>query len=266
MANRLAFHHLPGNSILHRWDTRCKVFALLIITFGLLDMTLSGLILFSAILIALLASAHLPLGALIRDLKGWFFLLMVIFLLQTLGSNSAISPPPLKWLPFTEEGILSAAMTCWRLLLILSYGLLFTITTKPRDLQHALICLLQPVPFLPAQRVALMVTLTIRLLPTTLDHLDEVFVANRARLGNQHRNLLRRIKYISIPLFRRSFLRADELACALAARGYQENQKLNLPHIPPSHLAALFLVLITVLFSSSALSYPLQQINTMIAK
>ena len=71
--------------------------------------------------------------------------------------------------------------------------------------------------------------------------------ANRSRLSNQQPNLLRRIKFLALPLLRRSFMRADELACALAARGYREDLRVTLPTMPISHLAALAVLMAGVL-------------------
>jgi len=77
-----------------------------------------------------------------------------------------------------------------------------------------------------------MVTLTIRLLPLIMDQREEVALAARSRLGNQHKNLLRKAKFLVLPLFHRSLIRADELALALAARGYREDRPVTLPRIP----------------------------------
>lgn len=129
---------------------------------------------------------------------------------------------------------------------MLCYGVLFTFVTRPRDLQNALIWFLKPFPFLPAQRISLMVTLTLRFLPLIMDQLEEVSLATRSRLGNQRKDLLRRAKFLVLPLFQRSLIRSDELALALAARGYREDRPVHLPPIPLAHLLALILVGLSV--------------------
>ena len=133
---------------------------------------------------------------------------------------------------------------------MLCYGVLFTLVTKPRDLQNALIWFLKPFPFLPAQRIALMVTLTLRLLPLIMDQREEVALAARSRLSNQRKNLLHKAKFLVLPLFHRYLIRADELALALAARGYREDRPVTLPPIPVSHLLALILVGLSVAICS----------------
>jgi energy-coupling factor transporter transmembrane protein EcfT len=249
MAYRLAFHYLPGDSVLHRWDARCKFLGLALVTFSLLHMNEMTLILLSVFLAAALASCHLPLRAIARDLKAWSLFLLFLFLLQALDYPDPDGALPL-WLPATPAGIYAAALTCWRLGLILCYGVLFTLVTKPRDLQDALIWFFKPFPFLPAQRIALMVTLTLRLLPLIMDQLEDVSLASRSRLGNQRKGLLLKARFLVLPLFRRSLIRADELALALAARGYNENRSIFLPQIPPRHFLGLVLVALFVIICS----------------
>jgi len=184
-----------------------------------------------------------------HDLRAWSVFLIFIFVVQALGS-----PDPQRtffpWLPVSKAGVSDAVMTCWRLGLMLGYGVMFTLVTKPRDLQNALIWFLQPFPFLPAQRIALMVTLTIRLLPLIMDQKDDVALAARSRLGNQRKDLLRRARFLVLPLFRRSLIRADELAIALAARGYNEDRPVNLPRIPWPHWLVLIPLGLCVVVSS----------------
>lgn len=245
MAARLAFHYFPGNSPLHRWDARCKFLALLALTVGLLHMTGPALALFSGLFLVLLGIGSLPGRALLRDLKGWAFFLGIIFLLQALSYEES-APRLIPWLPMTYAGLSFAALTCWRLLLILCYATVFTFVTRPRQLQDGIAWLLKPFPFLPARRIALMMTLTLKFLPLILDQADEVSMAGRSRLAHRRKNPFKRSKYFVLPLFRRSLIRADELALALAARGYREDLPLRLPGISREDWIALILVLLAV--------------------
>jgi biotin transport system permease protein len=217
------------------------------------------LVLFSMLFIGAVANCRLPLKPIAHDLKAWSLFLLFIFLVQVLGypdSDGVL----FTWLPVSKAGLYAAALNCWRLGLILCYGVLFTLVTKPRDLQNALIWFLKPFPFLPAQRIALMVTLTLRLLPLIMDQLEEVSLATKSRLGNQRKGLLRRARFLVLPLFFRSLIRADELALALAARGYSEDRPIYLPRVPLTHLMALVLVGFPVTVCSPLASRLLQEV------
>jgi biotin transport system permease protein len=239
---RIAFHYFPGNSSLHHWDARCKFFGLLMITATLLQSKITWLTFDSILLMGLLILSRLPLRQFFRDFRIWAIFLFALFLFQaffTPGSRL----PALSWLPASQDGLRLGSLTCWRLGLILSFSILFTAITRPRELQDALIWLLKPIPFLPERRVGLMVSLTLRFFSIILDQADEVRLAHKARLGNQNKNPFRRAKFLALPLLRHSFARAEEVTLALAARGYRDDLPLQIPKLPISHLIPLFLLL-----------------------
>jgi biotin transport system permease protein len=238
---RIALHYFPGNSLLHRWDARCKFFGLLMITATLLQSKITWFVFDSILLIGLLVLSRLPLGQFFRDLWIWAIFLFILFLFQaffTPGSRT----PAFPWLPVSLEGIYLGSFTCWRLALILGYAVLFTALTRPREIQDTLIWLLKPIPFLPERRVGLMVSLTIRFFSIILDQAEEVRLAHKARLGDQNKNPFRRAKFLALPLLRRSFSRAEDVTLALAARGFRDDLPFHLPKLPLSHLIPLFVL------------------------
>ena len=239
---RIALHYFPGNSLLHRWDARCKFFGLLMITATLLQSRIEWLVFDSILLIGLLILSRLPLRQFFRDFWIWAIFLLALFLFQaffTPGSRL----PAFPWLPVSLEGIYLGSFTCWRLGLILSYAILFTALTRPREIQDTLIWLLKPIPFLPERRIGLMVSLTLRFFSIILDEAEEVRLAHKARLGDQNKNPFRRAKFIALPLLRGSFSKAEEVTLALAARGYRDDLPLQLPKLPFPHLIPLFFLL-----------------------
>jgi energy-coupling factor transporter transmembrane protein EcfT len=239
---RIALHYFPGNSTLHRWDARCKFFGLLIITATLIQSKITWLTFDTILLIGVLIISRLPLRQFFRDLWVWAIFLLVLFLFQaffTEGSRLLGFP----WLSVTLEGIYVAGLTCWRLVLILSYAVLFTALTRPREIQDTLIWLLKPIPFLPERRIGLMVSLTIRFFSIILDESEEIRLAHKARLGDQNKNPFRRAKFLALPLLRRSFSRAEDVTFALAARGFRDDLPFHLPKLPLFHLIPLFVLI-----------------------
>jgi energy-coupling factor transporter transmembrane protein EcfT len=67
-----------------------------------------------------------------------------------------------------------------------------------------------------------MMGLVLRFLPLLLDQAREIAAAQRARGVENRKNPLYRLRLATVPLMRRSFQRADELAMAMAARCYSE--------------------------------------------
>jgi energy-coupling factor transporter transmembrane protein EcfT len=241
---RIALHYFPGNSFLHHWDARCKFFGLLMITATLLQSRIAWFVFDSTLLMGLLILSRLPLRQFFGDFRIWAIFLFTLFLFQaffTPGPRVSAFP----WLPISQDGLRLGSLTCWRLGLVLSFSILFTAITRPRELQDALIWLLKPIPFLPERRIGLMVSLTLRFFSIILDQADEVRFAHKARLGDQNKNPFRRAKFLALPLLRHSFARAEEVTLALVARGYRDDLSLQIPKLPISHLIPLFFLLVS---------------------
>jgi len=205
------------------------------ITATLLQSRITWLTFDSILLIGLLLLSRLPLRQFFRDFWIWMILLFALFLFQaffTPGFRISLLP----WLPVSQDGLRLGAFTCWRLSLILGYAVLFTAITRPREIQDVLIWLLKPLPFLPARRIGLMVSLTIHFFAIILDQAEEVRLAHNARLGDRNKNPFRRAKFLALPLLRRSFSRAEDVTLALAARGFRDDLPLCLPKVPFPHL------------------------------
>ena len=182
-----------------------------------------------------------PPVALVQDLKVWGIFLVLIFLIQALaapGDWSALSSNPASAVRALEPVLLA----CWRLGLILCYSVLFHL----RD----------PAPRGPGRRG--LVSETVSLSPGAASRAHDLphhpvpaadpgsgrrgagGAAERSRLGDSQKNpLLPRQVLPPCPFFRRSLIRADEMAVSLAARGYREDLPSDLPPLRKNHAAAL---------------------------
>jgi biotin transport system permease protein len=132
--------------------------------------------------------------------------------------------------------------------IILGYSVLFTAITRPREIQDSLMWFLRPLPFIPARRIGFMVSLALRFFSTILDQTEEVRLAHNARLGDRKLNPLRKMKYLGLPIIRRSFNRVEDVTLALFARGYREDLPLHLPGLKVLHLIPL-LVLVSLIIA-----------------
>ena len=246
MAQRMMLHYFPGNSCLHRWDTRCKFLGLIAITATLVQPKIEWLGIDSVLVLGLFLLSRLPLKSFLRDLWQWMILLLLLSLFQIVFTPGR---PIIRvsWISVSMEGLRLGGLTFFRLALLLCCGTLFTAVTRPRDLQNALVWLFKPVPFLPARRIGLMVSLTLRFFTLILDQAEEVRLALKTRLGDRSRNPFRRAKYMALPIIRRSVFRAEDVTLALAARGYRDDIPLRLPPLPLIQMIPVLLLLIPFL-------------------
>ncbi|MBC7357323.1 MAG: energy-coupling factor transporter transmembrane protein EcfT [Desulfacinum sp.] len=257
MARRLALHYVPRPSPVHRLDARTKLFAVLALTCALLrpagPVFVAGTLGLSAVVMA----ARLPWNLLGRTVRGWLPFFGVIFVVQAFSPvvptpESAASAPTTgsavqeglallaTWFP--PEAAVQALATVWRLLLMVLWAVVFTAVTRPRDLQEAVLWLLRPLPFLPARRIAVMAALSLRFFALLLDDLEEIRLAQRARLADRRRNPFRRLRTTVPALFRKALGRTESTALALAARGYREDLPARVPPWPRKQAAGMCLL------------------------
>jgi biotin transport system permease protein len=243
MAERLILHYAPGDSFLHRWDARGKLLCMILASATVLQNRVLVLTGFSILLPVVMGLAGISIKRLWRELRAW-----LVFFLIIVGTYGITAPGsewrPVPWIPLSVSGMLQGIWISWRLLLLLTCAVLFSSVTRARELRDAVLWLLSPLPFLPCYRIAFMAGLTMRFVPLVLDELDEIREASKARLGDRRKNPWRRIKYVVLPLFRRVFLRSDDLAMALAARCYREDLPKQQSRLPLRHLIPAMLLVV----------------------
>ena len=127
----------------------------------------------------------------------------------------------------SSQGLQQAAIIFVRFILIIFFSTLLTLTTMPLSIADAVESLLKPLKIfkLPVHEIGLMLSMSLRFVPTLMDDTSRIMNAQRARgVDFNQGSLMTRIKAvipILIPLFAASFKRADALAIAMEAKGYQ---------------------------------------------
>ena len=228
--------------MMHRLDPRTKQLLLLGLSALILKGGLTFLTLTSMLLIFFCRTAGLRMHRLFFEIRYFLFFLLFVFMARTISFTD-------RWLPAILSGGETAAalMICWRLLLVLLMGLLLMATTRISGIRAALIWLLKPLPFVDERAAATMVGLVVRLLPLILFQAAEIGDAQSARGIQQRKNPLRRLVKFTTALFRRVFLRADELVDGMQARCYNAHRTLPaLAFARRDALAALIGVLLTL--------------------
>ncbi len=223
MAELTAFSFRPGASLLHVLDVRFKLVFLVLISLASLKAALLALCVLTFVLIGVIIDIRLPIKVILKELRYFLILLLFVFIARALTTPGS----PLiqfKAVSVTREGVHGGIIVCWRLLIIIMMGLSFVSTTRPSEIKAAVQWFLNPFPFIPAKRIATMMSLIIRFMPVILDQAKETADAQRARGVENRKNPVYRLKKLLIPLMRRTFVSADKLAVAMEARCYSENR------------------------------------------
>lgn len=240
MSNAIVFgSYVPGNSPLHRLDPRAKLF--LCITYVVLVFFANGLATCLWLILALLATiiaSQVSFKMYWRGIRplAWIILLTVAF--QVLFSTGG----PVYWqwgfISVTRDGLLNSLIIFFRFMVIITASTVLTATTPTLRIADALTWFMQPLRVIkvPVNQITLMISIALRFIPTIMNEAVKIANAQRSRgmnldEGNIVKRLMRMIP-ILIPLFVDSFKRAEELATAMEARGYD-------PEAPRTHYRQL---------------------------
>jgi biotin transport system permease protein len=111
------------------------------------------------------------------------------------------------------DGVEVASFSVARLLILVLAASLVTITTRSSEFVDGIVAALRRGPaWLPAEKIALAISLTLRLLPSISITLAEIRIAQRARFLDGD------IKALLVPLIVRTLKQSDNLAEAIHAR------------------------------------------------
>lgn len=220
--------YIPGNSLIHRLDPRSKLIAMIlyIIIVFWANNFITNLIMLTFTLVVIFLS-QVKLNFFFNGIKPMVGIILFTTIFQMLFTQGGEVFLSLWIIKITSYGLSQAALIFTRFLLIILFSTLLTLTTTPLSLADAVESLLKPLERLkvPAHEIGLMLSLSLRFVPTLMDDTTRIMNAQRARgVDFEEGNLIQKVKSIIpilIPLFASSFKRADALAIAMEARGYQ---------------------------------------------
>ena len=222
MAQITFFHYIHKDTVLHRMDGRLKLLCMILLS---LSASLASGPLYYLVLLCLIGSAlffaKLPLFALLKDMKFFALIMVIVFV------SNAFNVPgePIPGFPLQSvsmEGIILGLRFAGRLILIVMICTVMTGTTSLWAFKNVIEWYLRPLPFIPAARVATMINLTFVLLPVIFDSYTEITNAQKARCVELRKNPVKRVGFIAFPLLGNTLRRADELVYAMESRCYSE--------------------------------------------
>ena len=233
--------YIPYDSWLHRLDPRLKI--LLTILFMVLVFlplpTWSMTFLMSGILFVLafafLMATRMSLGSFFSSLRSLWFMVVFLLIIYVLVPNNSGATLGVAWdwngWVVYWDAFAQAGKILLRLLLMLELTMILTASTKPLDLTFALEWYMTPLKVIhfPAAEIAMIISIALRFIPTLLEDTTRVMKAQESRgVDFSHGKVWKRIRSLTsliVPLFASSFMRSEELAYAMEARGYDPKAK-----------------------------------------
>jgi energy-coupling factor transport system permease protein len=229
MMEKMIFgRYVPMDSVIHRMDPRSKlllVFLFVCIVFlanNALTYILLGI--FTLLLIGL---SKIPFRFLYNGLKPVVFLVVFTLILHLFLTKEGDLLFKLGWIEIYEEGLRQGIFISLRFFYLILVTSLLTLTTTPIEITDGLETLLNPLKKIkfPVHEMALMMSISLRFIPTLMQETDKIMKAQMARgvefSSGPIKDRVKAIVPLLIPLFVSSFKRAEELAIAMEARGYR---------------------------------------------
>ncbi|WLD93559.1 energy-coupling factor transporter transmembrane protein EcfT [Alkalihalobacillus sp. AL-G] len=228
MQNVIIGQYVPAESPIHRMDPRSKlisvfIFVLIVflannwVSYGFLGVFTVG----SAVL------SRVPISYLIKGMKPILWIVLFTVLLHLIMTKEGPVLVDLFLFKIHEGGLIKGIFIALRLFFLILLTSLLTLTTTPIDITDGLEDLLGPLKRLkfPVHEFALMMSISLRFIPTLLQETEKIMKAQSAR-GAEFTSgpIKERIKAfvpLLIPLFISAFKRAEDLALAMEARGYR---------------------------------------------
>ena len=228
LQNVIIGQYYPAESPLHKMDSRSKLiaaFVYLFIVFLANNWLTYGLL--TVFTVFTITASKVPMRFLYKGLKPILILVVFTMVLHIFLTKEGDLIYKAGWLEIYEGGVKQGIFIAMRLLLLVMMTSLLTLTTTPIDITDGLEHLLGPLKKwkLPVHEFALMMSISLRFIPTLLQETEKIMKAQMARGADFTTGSLKeRAKAfvpLLVPLFVSSFKRAEELALAMEARGYR---------------------------------------------
>ncbi len=229
MMEKMIFgRYVPADSLIHRLDPRSKltlIFLFVCIIFLANNWQTYAIIgIYTFLLIGL---SRIPIRFLYGGLKPVLWLVIFTFLLQLFFTREGHLVFHWGVVKIYEEGIRMGFFISFRFFFLILMTSLLTLTTTPIEITDGLETLLAPLKKVrfPVHEMALMMSISLRFIPTLMQETDKIMKAQIARgvefASGPIKDRIKAVIPLLIPLFVSSFKRAEELAIAMEARGYR---------------------------------------------
>lgn len=247
--------YVPTGSFIHRLDARVKTVLIIIYSCILFIIkTPVGYLAYTIFTAALIYISGVPVKFIVRGLRPMLFILVFTAAVNIFAADGSPVLTVFEYkniiLRITDKGIYLAVSMLLRLILLLAGTSLLTLTTTPIMLTDAMEHLLSPLAKtgVPVHDTAMMMTVAMRFIPTLTEETDRIMKAQTARGADfESGNIVKRARAmlpIFVPLFLSAFRRADELACAMDSRCYNNGKnhtRMKTMKITKNDISAIYI-------------------------
>ena len=232
MNNIALGRYLPLNSVVDKMDPRAKILIMLLLMIAIfIPAGFWGYLLIFAFIWIALKLSKLTIGFALRSMKPMLFMMVFLLVINVFAIKTGVPLVQWGWFSIYSDAISQTVYIIVRLLLMVIITTILTATTKPLDLTLGIEKLLKPFEVIgvPAHISAMMISIALRFIPTLIEETQRIMNAQASRGVDLENGTLKEkimaVLALIVPLFVSAFDRADQLANAMEARGYDPQRE-----------------------------------------
>ena len=230
MNNVALGQYMPLDSVVHKMDPRSKIMIMLFLMVAIFIP--AGVLGYVIILILLsLYLSKLNIKYALRTMKPMLWMMAFLLVINLLVIKTGTPLFSIKGFIIYSDALNQTLYIVVRLMLMVIITTVLTATTKPLDLTLGIEKLLKPFEKIgvPAHIIAMMISIALRFIPTLIEETQRIMNAQASRGVDLENGSIKEkimaILSLIVPLFVSAFDRADQLANAMEARGYDPSRK-----------------------------------------
>lgn len=223
---------LPLDSWMEKRDPRIKLVSMIfLIVATFIDIGFIGYAIIGFFIVLGLILSKVDFMMIVKSMRAMIFMMSFLLIINVFVVRTGVILVDLGFLKIYSGAILQTLYIVVRLVIMVSLTTILTVSTKPMDLTVAIEDLLSPFKVfkVPAHEIAMIISIALRFIPTLLDEATRIMKAQASRGVDFDEGSIKEkissILALIIPLFASSFQRAEELADAMEARGYNPGEK-----------------------------------------
>lgn len=229
--NIIIGQYVKSDSFIHKLDPRTKIILNIVYILGVFFIdNIKGYLAYFLIVFFVSFSSKIKIYHLLKALKtiSMFIILTSLFNVFFIKEGNIIFN--VGFLKIYDKALITSIFVSFRVIFLILGSTILTLTTSPTELTDGFESLMKPLRKLkvPVGEISLMISISLRFIPTLLDETDKIIKAQKSRgVDFESGSIVKKIKNIVpilVPLFINSFRRADELAIAMESRCYQGSE------------------------------------------
>ena len=232
MNNVALGQYMPLDSVVHKMDPRSKIMIMLFLMVAIfIPAGVLGYVIIGIFILLSLYLSKLNIKYALRTMKPMLWMMAFLLVINLLVIKTGTPLFSIKGFIIYSDAVNQTLYIVVRLMLMVIITTVLTATTKPLDLTLGIEKLLKPFEKIgvPAHIIAMMISIALRFIPTLIEETQLIMNAQASRGVDLENGSIKEkimaILSLIVPLFVSAFDRADQLANAMEARGYDPSRK-----------------------------------------